>query len=1488
MAEIRNTFIKSKMNKDLDDRLLPTGEYRDAQNVAISRSEGDDVGALENILGNELISVTSITGSKLSIIGNHVSEATSCIYFFITNFTDASSLGDTFASNDSLHYIYEYNKITQVYTKLIEGYFLNFSKTKPVIGVNLLETFLFWTDNRNQPRKINITRALSNSSYYNNEDSVSVARYNPWKSISLTNAFDLAPGVSPTQSTMVNPANKTLPNGATALTNQAGTIAAGDPFAIDHFVGNQVTDTPVNPFASPLVYNNFILVGQTVTGTGVPAGTVVSTVVGSAAIPTAPTSITLNNPITVTDNVSIIFNINPDYDSSWAGDPSFLEDKFARFSYRFKFEDNTYSLMAPFTQVAYIPKQQGYFLSGDQENAYQSTIVNWFENNVAQITLGIEFESTAPSVAHKVSSLDILYKESDGLVVKVIESIPISEVETAMTANANTKIYNYKYISTKPYKTLTQAQTTRVYDKVPTRALAQEITSNRITYGNFYNEQSPPISLDYRVGYADKTLALGSSEIEYPNHTVKQNRNYQVGVVLADRFGRQSSVILSSQDTSSTSSGVLFGGSTIYLPYKDETGSSIINWPGYALRTLFNSPIPSQISTIQGYPGLYKDANNAIDGFIIFNAGTGYSVANDVECTGLDAGMFVNITSVSAAGAITGVTLSSQPPEPSETVRNNARVIVDAGNNDAVLQLIINPPNPLGWYSYKIVVRQTEQDYYNSYIPGILNGYPSNYVTSPPGGDTTFEQGQTANIVLINDNINKIPRDLSEIGPDQKQYRSSVRLFGRVSPRETVGSGNTNAYNMQWYPDVFADTVTSISTLRDSNFNGTGLDTITDPNINYVEFYQSETNPSIARISTKNTFEPIDNGTTTQLSIGKVNTGAIVTPATYTLIIADDLERTANTTTGYTDNKNVATPIIQDGGTYTGNATFFLTINNVGEVKSCQVRSTGSTDSIDPLGKTITFSETILQAVFGIGGTGEVTFTITANCIDTVASFTVQNAYPLNLAVYETSPVESLLDIYWETSTTGIISELNAAIITGGYPGAVEVTGYTVDFDEGDGAPLTTAQFSTSEVTSNSMTVNDSTGAIIPSVTFSSLQVFDDAGTDRSLEFDLQPLGIGTIGDPNSFKIWTKPGAFFYYGTQPNPRNFTMTVQCSVVSGTETFVSDVSIDVPLANISPIFLKPGASSNWPTIPTVVTPVLCPQIDGCAAQPVATVGVTDSSSSQVVFTFYAGNGSNCLGGVAQDELTFTFSGAATTAVTDNFTLAQNTIGVCSISAIANAAAGTYLIPVTVTDAGGAVDSCSVTIVIYSVSGGQACRSLTEVLNYGSTVLDITDLIPSCEDGTYLLDTTVPASADGITPGQYTIAGGPKCVRFAGWLAPNLEDNFDNGDGTGWGVENIPSTISWGFANEIDCAQPCTTYLIRTGSGDASSAGTFSWTDCNNVARGPIDIEVDSGCFICTRYVNTISTTSGAALESGSQGPCTTPGPLNPPLENQANCS
>ena len=40
MAEVKISFLKSKMNKDLDSRLVPNGEYRDAVNVQVIKSEG--------------------------------------------------------------------------------------------------------------------------------------------------------------------------------------------------------------------------------------------------------------------------------------------------------------------------------------------------------------------------------------------------------------------------------------------------------------------------------------------------------------------------------------------------------------------------------------------------------------------------------------------------------------------------------------------------------------------------------------------------------------------------------------------------------------------------------------------------------------------------------------------------------------------------------------------------------------------------------------------------------------------------------------------------------------------------------------------------------------------------------------------------------------------------------------------------------------------------------------------------------------------------------------------------------------------------------------------------------------------------------------------------------------------------------------------------------------------------------------------------------
>ena len=54
MPEIKRTFQAGKMNKDIDERLLPKGEYRDALNIEIGTSNSDNVGAVQTTYGTQM------------------------------------------------------------------------------------------------------------------------------------------------------------------------------------------------------------------------------------------------------------------------------------------------------------------------------------------------------------------------------------------------------------------------------------------------------------------------------------------------------------------------------------------------------------------------------------------------------------------------------------------------------------------------------------------------------------------------------------------------------------------------------------------------------------------------------------------------------------------------------------------------------------------------------------------------------------------------------------------------------------------------------------------------------------------------------------------------------------------------------------------------------------------------------------------------------------------------------------------------------------------------------------------------------------------------------------------------------------------------------------------------------------------------------------------------------------------------------------------
>jgi len=52
MANTQRNFIKGVMNKSIDERLLPNGQYVDALNVRLGSTEDSEIGSVENSKGN--------------------------------------------------------------------------------------------------------------------------------------------------------------------------------------------------------------------------------------------------------------------------------------------------------------------------------------------------------------------------------------------------------------------------------------------------------------------------------------------------------------------------------------------------------------------------------------------------------------------------------------------------------------------------------------------------------------------------------------------------------------------------------------------------------------------------------------------------------------------------------------------------------------------------------------------------------------------------------------------------------------------------------------------------------------------------------------------------------------------------------------------------------------------------------------------------------------------------------------------------------------------------------------------------------------------------------------------------------------------------------------------------------------------------------------------------------------------------------------------
>jgi hypothetical protein len=165
MANTQRNFIKGVMNKSIDERLLPNGQYVDALNVRLGSTEDSDIGSVENSKGNTKLTELQYNGDPLSIdarcIGAYEDGGNETLYWFIhdSNFTPSpTGKLDLIVSLNVQINILTYHVIS-----IDDGggvnTTLNFNPQYLITGVNLVdEKLLFFTDDINPPRFINAKR----------------------------------------------------------------------------------------------------------------------------------------------------------------------------------------------------------------------------------------------------------------------------------------------------------------------------------------------------------------------------------------------------------------------------------------------------------------------------------------------------------------------------------------------------------------------------------------------------------------------------------------------------------------------------------------------------------------------------------------------------------------------------------------------------------------------------------------------------------------------------------------------------------------------------------------------------------------------------------------------------------------------------------------------------------------------------------------------------------------------------------------------------------------------------------------------------------------------------------------------------------------------------------------------------------------------------------------------------------------------------------
>jgi len=549
---------------------------------------------------------------------------------------------------------------------------LEFDPNVYISGINILDDFIFWTDNVNEPKKINIPRSIAGTGgiYYLNNGGVNGYANGSPDSATFNGEYEffhtrLTKGEasalrittkdserkavyvekkhvtvikkSPTQPLELNMYTSSTPRfaeGATTPNSTTGFIPNLNLFEFVTFglpfqVGDQLVPTfsDVNTTgitleassASTTLFlagaNPNIVAGVTVSGTGISGSPYVTAVSGNqitlSSAQTIDVGVTLtfagsphqagtgieftepkdfrvgdilrlipaesdgnnitsdsyalrvkiladedgvgpsNNPNELQSLykgviLSIRGNVTPAQKSFKAvleDTDSLFEFKFPRFSYRYKYQDGEYSTFAPFSRVAFL---------ADTYNFSPSQGYNLGMSNQLRSLVLKGYHAGEDRMMEDVAEIDILYKETNNPTVYTVTTITPKDTTPGLWPvpgqldGEHEQRGSIEITTDLIHAVVPSNQLLRAWDNVPRKALAQEISANRLIYGNYLQNFNVPSLPEVIAGYDALSI---NTESDIISPSVKSMRTYTLGVVYSDEYGRETPVLFNGDST---------------------------------------------------------------------------------------------------------------------------------------------------------------------------------------------------------------------------------------------------------------------------------------------------------------------------------------------------------------------------------------------------------------------------------------------------------------------------------------------------------------------------------------------------------------------------------------------------------------------------------------------------------------------------------------------------------------------------------------------------------------------------------------------------------------------------------------------------------------------------------------------------------------------------------------------------------------------------